>query len=462
MKSADGSTAHVNARPDSRAVLAAVTTLVVWSSAFAGVSQVVTKGGYGPGQLALLRFLVASATMLIVALVTRQRLPHRSDLPRLALAALFGITIYHLCFTFSETQVSAGAAALIIASGPIWTALLAVAFLGERLNGWGWAGVALAFCGVAAIAFGEGTGGFALQPLALLTLAAAFSTAIYFVLSKKPLRSYSSLEFTSYVIWLGTIPMLVFLPGLVRQVPVAPAWATWTVVWLGIFPGALAYVLWSYALARMPASTTASFLYAQPVLATIVAWFWQGVIPGPVTLVGGALAMVGVILVQLKGRPAEVLVLKVAESAGDREDVRMLVGELLDHFEEMFGEMDRSRFQDELDHFDELYGPPRGRALLATVDGVPVGCALLREYEDDVCELRRVWVRPAFRRRGIARRLLRLAVEEARSLGYRRMQFLTSERFEPAIALYESEGFERIPLYRGALQDRVLAFAKDL
>jgi drug/metabolite transporter (DMT)-like permease len=288
-------------RPETKAVAAAIATLLVWSSAFAGISVVVGPGGgFGAGQAALLRFLVASATMAVVAVARKQRLPRMEDLPRIIASAVFGITVYHLAFTFGETRVSASAAALIIASGPIWTALLAIAVLGERLNAWGWSGVALAFSGVAAISLGEGTGGFSIEPMALL---AAVSTAVYFVLAKKPLRTYSALEFTSYVIWFGTIPMLVFLPGLIGQLPQAPTSSICILVFLGVLPGALAYVLWSYALARMPASTTASFLYAQPVLATLVAWVWQGVVPGPVTLAGGALALVGVILVQTKGRP---------------------------------------------------------------------------------------------------------------------------------------------------------------
>jgi drug/metabolite transporter (DMT)-like permease len=287
-------------------ILAAMATVLVWSSAFTAVSMIVAPGGgYGPGQLALLRFLVASTTMAIVAVIRRQRLPRREDVGHIMLAALFGITVYHLAFTFGETGVSAGGSALIIASGPIWTALLAVAFLGERLNKFGWAGVALAFAGVSAISLGEGTGGFSIEPMAVVTLIAALATAGYFVLSKKPLRSYSPVEFTSYVIWFGTVPMLVFLPGLVQQLPLAPAWATWTIVFLGVFPGALAYLMWNYALSGMPASTTASFLYAQPVLASLVAWVVQRAVPSTVTMIGGALALAGVILVQTKGRPKE-------------------------------------------------------------------------------------------------------------------------------------------------------------
>ena len=446
-------------RYDTKAIVAALATLLVWSSAFAGISEVVTRGGYGPGQAALLRFLVASATMLVAAVLTRMRLPDLRDLPMLALCALFGITIYHLAFTFGESRVSASAAALIIASGPIWTALLAVSFLGERLNRWGWAGVALAFSGVAAISFGAG-GGVHFEPLALVVLLASVSTAIYFVLGKGPLKKYSSLEFTSYIIWLGVLPMLVFMPGLVHQLPHAPLWSTATVVLLGIFPGALAYFLWSYALARMPASTTASFLYATPVLATAVAWLVQGVVPGLVTVAGGGLALVGVLLVQTKGRPAPSTVVIVARTDEQRAVVRELVAETMRQMTARL-EIPPGRFEQELAAFDDLYGGEKGRALLATVDGKPAGCVVMRPMGPDA-EIRRMYVRDVFRRRGVARALVRAAVTEASSLGFRRLLLMTSEEFEGAVPLYRSEGFSPIEPYREAHARASASFALDL
>lgn len=451
----------MRSQTDTRAVASAIATLVVWASAFTAISVVVGPGGgFGAGETALLRFLVASATMGVAAVVTRMRMPARADLPRIALAAVFGITIYHLCFTFGETRVSAGAASLIIASGPIWTALMAIAFLRERLNGWGWAGVALAFSGVAAISLGEG-GGFRLEPMALLVLGASISTAIYFVLSKRPLRTYTALEFTSYTIWMGTIPMLVFLPSLLRQLPAAPVSSIWTVVYLGVFPGALAYFLWGYALARMPASTTASFLYATPVLATFMAWVWQHTVPGVVTLAGGGLALVGVVLVQTKGRPRTVVEVSVATTAEQRSAVRELAGETMANMSAHLG-LPEEHFAEELAHFDEWYGAPRGAALLASVDGVAAAGAVFRPWGDGDAELRRLYVRPAYRRRGLARRLVRAAVAEAARLGYRRLVLITSDEFEGATDLYVSEGFYPIEPYRPAAAITAIAFARTL
>lgn len=289
---------------------AIATTLVLWASAFAGIraGMRLTPGGaigadgYGPGEVALLRFATASLVLAAYALVTRMRLPARRDLGRIAAAGVLGITIYHLALNFGEVRVSAGAAALLISAGPVFTAIMSVAFLRERLTWIGWGGIAVAFAGVALISFGE-SGGMRFEPASLLVLLAAVSTAGYFIVSKQGLRTYSPLEFTAYAIWAGTIPMLVFAPGLVAAIPHAAPSATLAVIYLGVFPAAIAYVLWSYALSRMPASILSAFLYLSPVLAMLIAWLWIGEVPAVLTLVGGLVAIGGVIIVQTKGQP---------------------------------------------------------------------------------------------------------------------------------------------------------------
>lgn len=286
-------------RLDAATGIAVAVALLLWASAFAGIKAGLV--GFGPGQVALLRFGTASIVLAIYALVTRMPLPDFADVPRIALAGALGITIYHVALNYGEVSVTAGAASLIISSGPIFTALMAAAILRERLTAWGWAGIAVAFSGVALITLGEG-GGVTLQPAALLVLLAAISTASYFVVSKPLLDKYKPIAFTSYSIWLGTLPMLVFMPGLLEQFPHAGVGPIVSVVYLGVFPGAIAYALYSHALSKLPASIASSFLYVQPVNATIIAWIWIREVPGLMTLLGGAVALVGVTLVTVKGR----------------------------------------------------------------------------------------------------------------------------------------------------------------
>jgi GNAT superfamily N-acetyltransferase len=121
-----------------------------------------------------------------------------------------------------------------------------------------------------------------------------------------------------------------------------------------------------------------------------------------------------------------------------------------------------STFDEELAGFDMWYGAGRGRALLATVDGVPAAGVVFRDFNGADAELRRLYVKPQFRRKGLARALVRAAADEAATLGYRRVVLLTSDEFEGASDLYTSEGFAPIEPYRPANARAALAFAREL
>jgi drug/metabolite transporter (DMT)-like permease len=286
-------------RASSTIVLALIVALILWASAFAAIR--VGLRGFGPGQLALLRFSIASVALLIYSLATGQPLPSARDLPVMILLGFLGFFVYHVGLNAGETAVPAGAASFIIASVPVFSTLLAVIFLRERLTALGWTGVVISFSGVALISLGSGTG-LRFEPAALFIVLAAIGESVYFVLQKPHLTRYTGLQLTTWTIWTGTVCMLVFLPGLVRQVPVAPVSATLAVVYLGIFPAAIGYVLWSYALSRSDVSRVTSTLNLSPILSLLIAFFWLGEIPTVPSLIGGLITIAGVIVLNTLGK----------------------------------------------------------------------------------------------------------------------------------------------------------------
>ena len=290
----------VPGRLDALSLGAILVTLVFWASAFTGIRAALEH--FSPGHLALYRFLVASVTLLIYLVVARLPRPAPRDLWQIAGLSVAGISLYHALLNYGEQTVPAGTASLIIAAGPVITALLASRFAGERLNALGWLGTAVSLGGVVLIVLGQGQG-VDFTRGALLVLAAAFFTSLYFVFQKGVLARVGALPFTVWSLMLGTVPLLVFLPGFGAELRAAPLAAHLAVLYLGVFPSALAYMTWTFAIARVGASVTSSFLYVSPVFALLIAWALLGEVPGAVTLLGGLIALGGVVLVNTRGRP---------------------------------------------------------------------------------------------------------------------------------------------------------------
>lgn len=105
-------------------------------------------------------------------------------------------------------------------------------------------------------------------------------------------------------------------------------------------------------------------------------------------------------------------------------------------------------FEQELKTLPGAYAPPPGRLLIARDSQIAAGCVALRRLEDGICEMKRLYVRPACRGRDIGRLLVERVVAEARAIGYKQMRLDTvASSMQPAIALYRRFGFREIPAY---------------
>ena len=106
-------------------------------------------------------------------------------------------------------------------------------------------------------------------------------------------------------------------------------------------------------------------------------------------------------------------------------------------------------FDEELNGLPGAYAPPSGRLLLANCHGQLAGCIALRPLEPRICEMKRLYARPAFRGKGVGRRLVDRIIADARVIGYESMRLDTVvQEMQDAVALYRRRGFREIPPYR--------------
>ena len=279
-------------------LLAALATVLLWAFAFPASKAALPY--FSAEQMVLLRYLVACGFYLALFAAGRFAWPQPRDWPPIFILGALGVTVYQLLFVHGIGRVTAGAAAMLIAANPVFAGLLARAFLRETLSPLAWCGIAVSLAGVALIAAekdiaGEWSG-------AILLILATLSISVYFVFQKPFFSRYSPLSMTAWTSFAGTLPLLVYLPAAADAALQAPAAALWSVVAMGVFSSGIGFVLWLYALLKLPAGTVTSFLFLQPVFVTVMAWLWLREIPTAQAFAGGAVILFGVALILMPGK----------------------------------------------------------------------------------------------------------------------------------------------------------------
>lgn len=282
--------------------LAAVgVTLVLWASAFVAIRHL--AGTFSAGSLSLGRLIVGALCLGAVALSRgRPRLTGRQWAAVAAIGVLwFGV--YNVALNAGEQHVDAGTAVMLIQVSPVLVALLAAVFLHESFTLYLGLGLALAFGGIVLIATASGDerGDRSVVGVALCLLAAAVY-AVSLVLQKPLVATIPAVQVTWLACTVGAVVCLPFAGQLVADVRDASAADVWWVVYLGVFPTAIAFTTFAYALRTMTASNLGVTTYLVPPITIVMGWLLLDETPPTMAYVGGVLALVGVGVARRKPR----------------------------------------------------------------------------------------------------------------------------------------------------------------
>ncbi|MDN5855436.1 MAG: DMT family transporter, partial [Actinomycetia bacterium] len=206
--------------------------------------------------------------------------------------------VYTVLVNAAEQHLDAGTTALLVNVAPILIAVLAGLFLGEGFPRALAIGLTIAFGGVVAIAIATSTGqhdavgvGFA--------LGAAVLYAVGVLVQKQALHHVDPFTATWLGCVIGALVTLPYAPALVDQVATAPSSATAGIVYLGVFPTAIAFSTWAYALSHTSAGKLSASSYLVPGLAVVMSWLVLSEVPSGLALAGGALCLAGVAVTRL-------------------------------------------------------------------------------------------------------------------------------------------------------------------
>jgi drug/metabolite transporter (DMT)-like permease len=279
-------------RSDLTARLAGLLTVILWGSAFVAIRA--TRETISPGSLALGRVLVSSAVLSALAFMWRVKLPSRRDLALIGLYGMLFQGIYSITLNAAEQQVDAGTAAMLIGSGPLLIAILAGIFLHEGFSRRLFAGCVVAFLGSSIIGFTTvrigNRAGFGI--VLLLIAVSAYASAV--VVQKSVLRRVSAFQVT----WLGaiaaTLALLPFASSLLVDVKDAGLTGLGWIIYLGLFPTAIGFATWTFALQQTSAGRMGSMIYLVSPVAILLGWVILGETPSLLAIIGGAFCLAGV------------------------------------------------------------------------------------------------------------------------------------------------------------------------
>ncbi|MGO1522326.1 MAG: DMT family transporter [Nesterenkonia sp.] len=280
--------------PQTLAVLAIVTTVLMWASSFVIIRAYALE--LSPGPLALLRLLAGSVTLSLLLLWVRRgriRLPGARGL---LLTATFGVIWfagYTVVFNWAGHFLDAGTISMLVNLAPLLVALGAGALFGEGFPRQLFTGMAVSLLGIVLITLAGSTGDLALAGI-LIAMLAAVLYAVGMLVQKVALQHTDPLTATWIACLAGTLALVPFIGSAVEEVASASTGSIIGAVYMGIGPTAIAFWCWGYAMMQLPAGRVAASSLAVPALVVVMAAVALGELPPPLALIGGGICLLGV------------------------------------------------------------------------------------------------------------------------------------------------------------------------
>jgi drug/metabolite transporter (DMT)-like permease len=283
-----------------RAAAAVGVTVVFWASAFVSIRD--AGSHIDPGPLTFGRAATAAIILLAVWAIRREGLPDRRAWPGIVTAGVLWFGAYMFALNWGEQLVDAGTAALIVNIGPILIALLGGWLLKEGFARRLFIGMGVSFAGVALVSLSTSQAAGVSVLGVVLCLVSAVTYAIGVVAQKPALRYCSALQFTTFACAIAAVLTLPFAPAMFAQLDAAPVSTTLHVLYLGVFPTAVAFLTWGYALKATTAGKMGATTYVVPAIVVLMSWAFLSEVPGWMTLAGGVLCLLGVAVSRSGGK----------------------------------------------------------------------------------------------------------------------------------------------------------------
>lgn len=271
----------------------ALATIFCWSLAF--VFTRMTLSYFSAASLGFLRYLVASAALIVIAIVKKIKPPKPADWPLFLVSGFFGFFLYMIAFNKGLSSVPAATASVVNATVPVVTALIAGVVYREKVRGFQWVAVVIELIGIAVLTVMSG--GLTQSGGLVWLFLAALSLSTYNILQRKLTKKYTAMQASTYSIFAGTLMLAFFSPTAFRELAAAPAAQYIYVALLGVFPSAIAYVSWSVAFSKAErTSQVSNFTVLTLFFTSLLGILILGETPNAATLVGGGITLAGVML----------------------------------------------------------------------------------------------------------------------------------------------------------------------